>query len=99
MLGALKARSVIHLLLQLDKNYSECCYFPALVEALGDCGQLADVPLLISLFDRESEANGGIVHRTLQKLTDRKLPADAPESKTSWQAWWRKSALATRPAG
>jgi len=107
-LGPLGAREDIRKLLTgIRSRGLDCCYGPALVKGLAECGDLRDVPFLIdSVIDKESECCAPIVHDVLVKLTGRR---DAPRpkgytSKAAWQNWWRENGKrllrsTTRPAG
>ena len=111
-LGPLGARQDIRkLLTEVRSKGLDCCYGPALVNGLAECGNLRDVPFLIdTVIDKESDACGGIVHEVLVKLTRRSVAARARgyTDKAAWQDWWRKNGKrllrsttrpATRPAG
>jgi len=104
-LGPLQARQDIGKLL-MEVGNLDCCYGPALVRALGQCGDLRDVPFLIdTVIDKESEACAGIVHEVLVKLTRRSAAPRAKgyTDKDDWRKWWGRNAkrllrLTTRPA-
>ena len=92
-LGPLGARENIRKLLTRMEGL-DCCYGPALVRGLGECGDLRDVEFLIdTVIDKESDACAGIVNEVLVELSGR---MDAPSAKAytdkaAWQKWWRQN--------
>jgi len=90
-LGFLRAREhILELLKQI--NGLDCCYGPALVRGLGQCGKEEDVPFLIEMIGRETES-GGMVHDALVLVTgfnplpNDKWPYDRQKIKKVWTEW------------
>ena len=92
MLGPLGAHDhLVALLDDMGQHSLDCCYGPALVEALAECGSVADVPVLIATFEKETEACGGVVNKALEQVTGVMLPAKDDSSGTGaieWYEWW-----------
>jgi hypothetical protein len=91
-LGPLGARKQTLLLLR-ESKYLGCCYGPDLVESLGQCGTIEDVPALIDAIDKEYDGANGVVNKALQKLTGVKMPLKNGlfADKVAWQSWWKKN--------
>jgi hypothetical protein len=94
-LGHLHARDQIIALLSKLKCL-DCCYGPALIHALAECGNMDDAPLLIACFDKETESSGGMSHVALVQLTkfnplpDAHWPYDRAQAKALWTQWLRE---------
>lgn len=93
-LGPLGARAQIRVLLE-QINGLDCCYGPALVRGLGECGTREDIPFLLTTLDkRESEVSGGITHESLVKLArfnplpNDTWPYDRMKLMRVWREWW-----------
>ncbi len=96
-LGPLGAREEIRELLR-QINLLDCCYGPALVGGLAECGTKADIPFLITIIGKESESSGGMTHEALVRvagvnpLPNDKWPYDRQNLKRVWEEWWKTAA-------
>ena len=69
----------------------DCCYGPALVGGLAECGDIRDVPFLIEQIDKETEACAPVVNEALNTLTGQSIQAigGLATDKAAWQKWWQ----------
>ena len=94
-LGPLHARTQVIALLSKLKAV-DCCYGPALIHALAECGNIDDAPLLIACFDKETEISGGMSHAALVQLTkfnplpDAHWPYNRAQAKALWTQWLKE---------
>ncbi|MFA5794396.1 MAG: hypothetical protein WC980_04935 [Candidatus Brocadiia bacterium] len=86
VLGQLKARDEI-LKLIAESDYHDCCFEPALMEELANCGKPEDIPVLINQIGKEGEGGREAANKALCKLTGQK----ASWTKTQWQEWYDKN--------
>jgi hypothetical protein len=90
LLGPLGAREQTIELLKKEKRFS-CHYGPQLVESLGQCGTIEDIPFLIDCIDKEGDGNDAVVNKALQQLTDIEMPLKGYRTdKIAWQKWWEE---------
>jgi hypothetical protein len=88
-LGPLQAHDHIIDLLGRVKAL-DCCYGPELLRALRQCWRKGDVPFVVSLMDKETDACRGIVNDMLRDGTAHDVPWTTPEeAKKAWMDWYR----------
>jgi len=99
LLGPLGARAELRRLLA-EVEYFGCCYGPALVGALAECGDLRDAFFLLEQAGKESESSDDLINQALERLTGTKVspPGAGRTDVPAWRERLRAIAPPVSPA-